>query len=124
MKVAQLGAVAVLLLFPLSAYAQTGTEGSILGTVADSSGAVIPGAAVTVTNTETGVAQKAVTDANGYFQILALPRGVYSVGVQKAGFASWQMQGIVLTAQDNRRVSPVLAVGTTQQEVTVTAGVD
>ena len=45
--------------------AQTGTDGSILGTVADSSGAVIPGATIAVTNTETGIGKKVVTDANG-----------------------------------------------------------
>src|SRR2546423_14232518 len=102
MKIAQLSSIAIILLFSLSVSGQTGTEGSILGTVADSTGAVIPGAAVTVTNTETGVVQKAVTNADGYFQILALPRGIYSVSVEKTGFAPWQMQGIVLTAQDNR----------------------
>ena len=113
-----------LFLLSLSASAQTGTEGSILGTIADSSGAAIPGAAVTITNIETGVVQKAVSDSNGYFQVLALQRGVYSVTVQKAGFATWQLQSLTLTAQDNKRVSPVLQVGTAQQEVTVMAGVD
>src|SRR5581483_1109959 len=52
------------------------------------------------------------------------PRGVYSISVQKAGFSTWIVQGVQLTAQDNRRVSPVLQVGTTQSEVTVQAGVD
>lgn len=117
-------AVAFLLLSVLCASAQTGTEGSILGTIVDTSGAAIPAAAVTVTNIDTGVATKTVSDGNGFFQVLALQRGAYSVNVQKAGFASWQLQRVELTSQENKRISPVLSVGTTQQEVTITAGVD
>src|SRR5262249_41879039 len=94
-------------LFASSAFAQTGTEGSILGTVADSSGAMIPDAAVTITNVETGVAKKVVTDSSGYFQVLPLPRGFYSVAVQKTGFSTWVLQSIELTAAENKRVSPV-----------------
>src|SRR6266481_2720936 len=86
MKLAHATVVGLFLLLSVSASAQTGTEGSILGTIADSSGAAIPGAAVTITNIETGVVQKAVSDSNGYFQVLALQRGIYSVTVQKAGF--------------------------------------
>src|SRR5438046_9609985 len=107
-----LGAV---VLFAVRAWAQTGTEGSILGTVADPTGAVMPDAAVTVTNIETGVSKKTVTDSNGYFQVLALQRGLYSVTVQKVGFSTWQLQSIELTATENKRVSPILHVGTTQE---------
>jgi hypothetical protein len=96
----------------------------MLGTVADSSGAVMPGAVVTVTNIETGISKRAVTDSGGYFQVLALQRGLYSVTVQKTGFTTWQLQRIELTAGENKRVSPVLQVGTAQEEVTVVAGVD
>jgi hypothetical protein len=85
---------------------------------------LIPDAAVTVTNVQTGVAFKVVSDSNGYFQVLALPRGIYSVAVQKTGFTNWQLQSIEVGALENKRVSPVLSVGATQQEVTVTAGVD
>ncbi|HWB84664.1 MAG TPA: TonB-dependent receptor [Bryobacteraceae bacterium] len=115
---------AFLLLFSVSAFGQTGTEGSILGTIVDSTGAAVPSASVTVTNTDTGVAAKAASNADGYFQVLALQRGTYSVTVEKTGFNTWQVRGIDLTAQENKRLSPVLSVGTTQQEVTVTAGVD
>jgi hypothetical protein len=106
------------------AHAQAGTEGSILGSVTDASGAGVPAAAVAVSNVETGIVTRAVTDASGYFQVLPLPRGTYSVTVQKTGFANWQLQSIELTAGENKRVSPVLQIGTTQSEVTVVAGVD
>src|SRR5207302_6568446 len=100
MKLVHATTVALSLLLCLSASAQTGTEGSILGTIADSSGAAIPGAPVTITNLETGVVQKAVSDSIGFFQVLALPRGVYSVTVQKTGFATWQLQ----SRSEERRV--------------------
>ena len=116
--------VGLAILFSFSIWAQTGTEGSILGTVVDSSGAVIAGAQVTVTNLETGVSKKATTDSAGYFQVLALVRGFYSVSVTQTGFANWQLQSIELTAGENKRVSPALQVGTTQQQVTVEAGVE
>ena len=115
-----LAAVVAFLLLSLILSAQTGTEGSILGTVTDSSGAVIPGASVTVTNLETGIGKKAVSDSSGYFQILALVRGFYSVTVSGTGFTTWQLQSIELTAGENKRVSPVLQVGTAKQEVTFT----
>src|ERR1043165_1718499 len=92
----------ILLTITLSASAQTGTEGSILGTITDATGAAIPEAAVTVTNIETGAAKKAVSDGAGYFQVLALPRGIYAVSVQKTGFATWHLQSTEVTAQENR----------------------
>ena len=117
--------VSVLLLsIALAATGQTGTEGSILGIAVDASGAVMPGAAVTVTNIETGISTRVTTGSDGYFQVPALPRGYYSVNVQKAGFSAWQLQSIALTAGENKRVSPALQVGTTQEQVTVAAGVD
>src|SRR5690349_19919986 len=99
-------AVTFLLLFSMGTSAQTGTEGSILGTVTDSSGALIPSAAVTVTNLETGISKKDVSDSAGYFQVLALVRGFYSVTVSVTGFSTWQLQSIELTAGENKRVSP------------------
>ena len=73
--------LSVLFLTAALCLAQQGTEGSILGIVHDPTGAVVPTANVTITNTETGLTKSTLTDANGYFQILALPRGFYSVQV-------------------------------------------
>jgi hypothetical protein len=106
------------------AFAQAGTEGSLLGSVTDASGAGVPAASVTIANLDTGITNRTVTDSAGYFQVLPLPRGMYSVNVQKTGFATWQLQSIEVTAGENKRVSPVLQIGTTQSEVTVAAGVD
>jgi Carboxypeptidase regulatory-like domain/TonB-dependent Receptor Plug Domain len=99
--------------------AQVGTQGSILGTVVDSSKAALPGATVTVTNLDTGLVQTAVTDAAGNFEILALPIGPYSVSVLMSGFKTWQLGRIVLTVGERSRVSPVLDVGQVNEQVTV-----
>lgn len=102
--------------------AQTGTEGSILGTVKDSSGAVLPGAVVTVRNLETGIVQEATTDATGFFQVLPLPHGFYSVTVSFPGFVEWSLARLELTVGAQKRVAPVLHLGATKEQVTVEAG--
>ena len=80
-------ALLCVLLFGASTFslAQLGTEGSILGIVQDPSGGSVVGAPVTVTNTDTGLAKSAVTDERGYFQVVALPPGSYSVRVAAPG---------------------------------------
>ena len=103
---------------------QLGTEGSILGIVHDGSGAVVPSASVTVTNSETGLTQAVVTDADGYFQVLALPRGVYTVQVSSAGFTTWQITEVTVISGEQKRVQPVLTVGDVKQQVTVQASVE
>src|SRR5512144_2922779 len=72
-------------------HAQVGTEGSILGVVKDASGAVVAGAEVTVTNLDTGLTKTAVSGTTGDFEILALPRGSYSVTVSYTGFKTWTL---------------------------------
>ncbi|MGH9309816.1 MAG: TonB-dependent receptor [Vicinamibacterales bacterium] len=101
------------------AMGQVGTQGSILGTVVDSSGASLPGATVTVTNLDTGLVQTAVTGGAGDFEILALPIGPYSVAVSLDGFKTWNLERIVLTVGERSRVSPVLSVGQITEQVTV-----
>src|SRR6185437_2930760 len=104
--------------------AQTGTEGSILGTVKDSSGAVIADAQVVVTNVDTGIQWKSTTNPSGYFQVLGLLRGYYSVNVSHPGFSTWQLNRTELQVGQMERLAPVLNVGSTHQEVTVTGGGD
>ncbi len=107
-----------------SMLAQVGTDGSILGTVRDGSGAVVPGAEITVRNLETGLTKTTVSDVNGHFEILALPRGIYSAAVSLASFKTWRLQSLELTVGEQKRISPVLAVGDVTQEVTVEGGVE
>src|SRR5262245_54271155 len=61
-------------------------RGSIAGTVADSTGGVLPGVTITVANTETGVSQHVVTDTSGLYQVFYLNAGTYSVTAELQGF--------------------------------------
>jgi Carboxypeptidase regulatory-like domain len=110
-----------LLTFCTSLSAQVGTEGAILGVVTDTSGAVVAGAEVTVVNLGTNLTKKATTDSQGNFEILALPRGLYSVTASFTGFKTWVVESAELSLGERKRVSPVLTVGEITDKVTVEA---
>jgi Carboxypeptidase regulatory-like domain/TonB-dependent Receptor Plug Domain len=80
-----LGLLSLSLLFPATLIAQI-TTGTILGTVSDASGAVLPGAAVTATNLDTGLVRTTITDEAGNYTLVNLPIGNYQVKVQASGF--------------------------------------
>jgi hypothetical protein len=123
-KWVSLGLALFLFAVGLTLSAQTGTEGSILGTVKDSSGAVIPDAQVVVTNVDTGIQWKVATNHSGYFQVLGLQRGYYSVAISHSGFSAWQLERTELQVGQIERLAPLLEVGKTHQEVTITGGGD
>lgn len=104
--------------------AQVGTDGSILGVVQDSSGALMPGVTVTVANLDTGLVQTAIADDQGYFEIRPLPRGFYSVAVSLSGFKTWKLDRTELVAGEKKRVTPLLEVGEVTEEVRVEAGAE
>src|ERR1700694_399232 len=81
------------------------------GTVTDSTGAVLGGANVTVTNKATNIAQRLITNKEGYFSANQLPIGTYDVSVQVNGFEKWNGTGIVLNASDVKDLSVRLKVG-------------
>src|SRR5687768_1126764 len=72
------------------------THGAIVGTVTDQSGATVPGAGVTVTNTGTNISRTAVTNESGYYEVLALVPGIYRVHSELAGFAPMTRDGLVV----------------------------
>ncbi|HUB17387.1 MAG TPA: carboxypeptidase-like regulatory domain-containing protein [Acidobacteriaceae bacterium] len=95
---------------------------AIHGTVTDSSGAVIPGAAVTTTDTSTGIVTRQTTDGKGYFIFPQLALGgPYTVRIDKQGFQSFQASGITLRVNDNHEVDATLAAGSVAQTVQVNA---
>src|SRR5512141_1891170 len=73
------------------------TTGSILGVVADETGARTPGATVTVTNSDTGITRSLVTDASGRYRAPNLPPGQYEVKAELSGFRTGIRRGIGLT---------------------------
>ena len=93
----------------------------ITGTVKDSSGGVLPGASVTVTQTETGFKREAISDTDGVFNLPSLPIGPYRLEVALQGFRTFVQTGIVLQVNSNPSVPVVLELGTVQEAITVTA---
>jgi Carboxypeptidase regulatory-like domain/TonB dependent receptor len=101
--------------------AQVGSTAQITGTVKDTSGAVLPGANVTATQTDTGFKRDVVSDTDGLFLLPALPIGPYRLDVSLQGFRTSIQTGIVLQVNSNPNVPVVLELGTIQEAITVTA---
>jgi hypothetical protein len=101
--------------------AQAGSDASILGVVADASGAAMPGANVEVVNLDTGLKKSAATNEAGLFELLALPVGPYSVSVSHTGFKGWKLARVILSVGERQRVSPVLQIGDVSEQVSVEA---
>lgn len=80
--------------------AQTIT-GSISGTVADSTGGMIPGATVTLASEKTGQARGSTTDSEGRFNFAALQPGTYALKVERQGFQTLEQRGVILSANEN-----------------------
>jgi len=106
--------------FALTARAQT-FFGSIVGTATDSSGAVVPAATVTLTNTGTAEQRTAQTDAVGNYSFVSLLPGSYSVTVSKTGFKQSKVDSIPLRVDQVVRADAILQVGESSQAVEVSA---
>src|SRR5258708_6283757 len=94
---------------------------SIVGHVTDASGASVPGARITVTNTQTGVSVKAITGSEGTYSVPGLLAGTYDITIEKAGMQIHQAQGITLLSSQTARVDAALIVGGVRQTVSVLA---
>ncbi len=102
----------------LCAFAQDAT---IVGTVTDPSGSVVPNASVTATNTATGITRSVKSEDGGQFLISNLPIGSYEVKVEASGFKSEKRAGLVLNVNDRTRVDFKMQVGATSESITVEA---
>ena len=112
-----LGALLCVLLAP-GGWAQS-TQGSIMGTVKDTSGALVPGAPVTLTNVGEGTVRTTKSNAEGDYAFLDVKAGRYSVAIEAAGFEKWSITGAVLNTQQQLRVDASLVIGSVDQVVTV-----
>jgi Carboxypeptidase regulatory-like domain len=95
------------------------TFGAILGTVHDSTGALIPGAEVTLLNTGTAAMRSVVADATGNFAFNNMEVGTYSLTVSSPGFLKTALSGIALTARETRRIDVTLKAGAAATTVEV-----
>jgi hypothetical protein len=113
-------AAALLLCPATSLRAQSAGTGSITGTVTDNSGAVVSGAAVLITDTDTNVTHAAATNAAGIYVEPFLQSGHYDVVFSSSGFGKVDTKGLILTVGQTLTVDAKLQVGSTSTEVTVT----
>jgi hypothetical protein len=98
--------------------------GTISGTVTDSSGAPVPGAAVVLTNAETGFKSQTTTATDGHYEFLAVPIGAnFGVEVTKAGFRTASRSGITLYVNQNFHSDFQLELGQVVEHVTVKADI-
>src|SRR5689334_19814413 len=109
-----------ILTLAISAFGQT-DRGTITGTVADATGAVIPGSNVTATNTQTTLKYETVSTETGNFTLTQLPGGTYELTVELPGFKKYVRQGITVLAATTVRIDATLEVGAATEEVTVNA---
>ena len=109
-----------LLLAAVGLSAQT-FRGTILGTVSDASGAVIPGAKVVVRNTATGLERTTQTSADGTYSVPELPIGTYSVTISQTGFQTFVASGVAVTVAAQQRVDTALKTGEVSERVIVSA---
>ena len=100
--------ITVLLLGPNSAYAQKLT-GTISGTVTDASGAAVPGALVTVTNTATSQTFNATTDTHGNYTVAELPDSVYDVKISATNFKEFRAQRAIVHVATTTTVDAAVA---------------
>src|SRR4051812_46072405 len=99
-----------------------GDAGRIVGTVTDSTGAVLPGATIIVTNEKTSQERKAVADSAGYFALPNLPPSTYSVKAEAKGLGQGNYSGIPLSVGQERVVNVILQPETVTTEVNVSGG--
>ena len=95
--------------------------GNLRGTVADPSSAVVPSAAVTARQVETGLTRTAATDRNGSYLLLELPVGHYTLEVEARGFEKYVQRGISLDVNETLTIPVRLTVGSGSEEVQVQA---
>src|SRR5437899_663591 len=109
-----------LLLSAASASAQFDTA-SVVGTVRDSSGAVIPDATVTLTNAETGLSIVKTTGAAGQYEFFTVKPGTYVITAEKSGFAIALVDNVQVQVGSRPRVDLTMTVGQVSEKVQVTA---
>src|SRR6476619_7615275 len=109
---------AVVLLYPSTVLAQFDTA-TVLGAVHDTSGAIVPGATVTLKNVATGITATTVSDGEGNYQFLNVRIGSYTVGAELQGFSVAEADNVAVTVNARLRVDLNLKVGNLGETVTV-----
>jgi carboxypeptidase family protein/TonB-dependent receptor-like protein len=112
----------IVLALAVPAFAQSqAANGAIEGTVSDSSGGVLPGVTVTVTNLDTGTERTVATNEKGIYRAPLLPLGTYKVVAELQGFKKFEQSGIKLSVGMTAVVNATMSVGTVSETITVIA---
>ena len=98
------------------------TTADLVGTVRDTSGSIVPGVTVTVTNEATGVARVATTGDSGTYSFTALPPGLYRLSVELTGFRKVERTGVELQVNQRAQIDLELSVGLVSETVTIEGG--
>src|SRR5437588_4401391 len=113
--------VTMVILTSAIALGQMATTATLRGNVQDSTGGVLPGATVTLTNTGTQAVQTAVTDDRGQYLFAGVFPGTYDLKIELSGFKSYERKSVTLSPGDARGVDIRLDVGQRNETVVVTA---
>jgi len=111
---------AVLLLVPFT-FAQTTGTATLVGTVTDNTGAVVPGATVKIVNVETQFVYTGVTSPEGAYYVPNLIPGTYRLTIEASGFKRYVREGMVLRTSEQPRVDVKLEVGAVTESIQVDA---
>lgn len=112
--------LALTIFFPLCGWSQVASTGSVQGAVADQTGAMVPGASVTLRNVATGSTQAAQSDASGAFSFPIVPVGRYTLTATKTGFKSYVHTEFPVYSASPVTLNISLAIGQTAEQVSVT----
>jgi len=118
-----LTSLSLLFVICLAVGAQTGTS-NITGTVRDTNGSVVAGAAVTAKNEATGVTSTQTTTESGLYSFASLPVGNYTITIEKQGFKTLQKKNNALQVGEPLTVDGALEIGQVSETVTVTGGAE
>ena len=112
------------LLDPVAAWAQGAGTATVRGAVSDSSGGILPGVSVTITNAGTKESRTGVTDDRGGFTFASLFPGNYELKAELQGFKTYEAKGIILSPNDTRGIDVQLEVGALTEVISVTSPVE
>src|ERR1700722_14954865 len=111
---------ALLLFFGVVTMQAQFDNGSVVGTIHDATGAVLPGASVTITNVATGQVTKATTNASGDYEAPSLHVGVYTIKAADAGYTDAVANNITISVGGRQRIDLEMKVGEAATTVEVT----
>ncbi|HEY2393554.1 MAG TPA: TonB-dependent receptor [Candidatus Angelobacter sp.] len=118
-RLLQLSVLSIFLIVSSQIISAQDATGRVVGTITDRSGAVIPNTHVVVTNTATHVSRETVTNSSGFYQVLALPIGDYSVSADHKGFNPVTTNASKLEINQSLKIDIKLEIGSKTETVTV-----